>query len=254
MIGAAKELKRSMMKHLFTYGPVPVGERDKVKLKDTEIGRIPEEWGVVNVGDVFDVKQGKQLSSKESHENKIKRPFLRTVNVLWGKIETSDLDEMYFTPEEFEKLKLRKGDILLCEGGDIGRTAIFDLDGLETAYQNHLHRLRAKTDNVVNYFFSYWMQYSIKQKKMYISQGNRTTIPNLSQSRLKSFIIPLPPLSVQKRIAEILSAIDEKIEAEERKRKALEEVFRSMLHNLMTGKIRVKDLDLRKYGLEGKNE
>ena len=59
---------------------------------------------------------------------------------------------MYFTDEEFERLKLCYGDILTCEGGDIGRTAIFKSYVQDCAYQNHLHRLRAKADNIYNYY------------------------------------------------------------------------------------------------------
>lgn len=242
VIDATKTLKKSMMKHLFTYGPVSPVETKNVPLKETEIGPVPEEWEVVRLGEVFDVQQGKQLSEKESKEGKIRKPFLRTSNLNWGYIDISSIDEMYFTLEEFNKLKLESGDILICEGGDIGRTALYRGELVECAYQNHLHRLRPKKDNVDVKFFVLWMNYAINQRKMYTHSANRTTIPNLSGSRLKEFILPLPPLPVQQKIASILSAIDEKIQAEEAKEKALEDLFRSLLSHLMSGKIRVKDL------------
>jgi len=242
VIDATKTLKKSMMKHLFTYGPVSPVETKNVPLKETEIGPVPEEWEVVRLGEVFDVQQGKQLSEKESKEGKIRKPFLRTSNLNWGYIDISSIDEMYFTLEEFNKLKLESGDILICEGGDIGRTALYRGELVECAYQNHLHRLRPKKDNVDVKFFVLWMNYAINQRKMYTHSANRTTIPNLSGSRLKEFIFPLPLLPVQQKIASILSAIDEKIQAEEAKEKALEDLFRSLLSHLMSGKIRVKDL------------
>ncbi len=242
VIDATKALKKSMMKHLFTYGPVSPEEIENVPLKETEIGLVPEDWEVVKLGEVFDVQQGKQLSEKESKEGKIRKPFLRTSNLNWGYIDISSIDEMYFTSEEFNKLKLESGDILICEGGDIGRTALYRGELVECAYQNHLHRLRPKKDNVDVKFFVLWMNYAINQRKMYTHSANRTTIPNLSGSRLKEFIFPLPLLPVQQKIASILSAIDEKIQAEEAKEKALEDLFRSLLSHLMSGKIRVKDL------------
>ena len=242
VIDATKALKKSMMKHLFTYGPVSPEEAENVPLKETEIGLVPEDWEVVKLGEVFDVQQGKQLSEKESKEGKIRKPFLRTSNLNWGYIDISSIDEMYFTSEEFNKLKLESGDILICEGGDIGRTALYRGELVECAYQNHLHRLRPKKDNVDVKFFVLWMNYAINQRKMYTHSANRTTIPNLSGSRLKEFIFPLPLLPVQQKIASILSAIDEKIQAEEAKEKALEDLFRSLLSHLMSGKIRVKDL------------
>jgi len=218
VINATKELKKSMMK--------------------------PEHWEVVRLGDVFELKQGKQLSAKESTEGKIKKSFLRTSNILWGKVAIEKVDEMFFTPEVYEKLKLKNGDVLVCEGGDIGRTALYREELEECAYQNHLHRLRPKRSNIMPLFFVDWMIFAIIIKRMYIHAANRTTIPNLSGSRLKNFIIPLPPLPEQQKIVSILSAIDQKIEAEESGKKALEDLFKSLLHNLMTAKIRVNNLEV----------
>lgn len=240
VINAIKQLKKSMMKHLFTYGAVAVDEIDKVKLKESEIGLIPEHWEVVRLGEVFEVKQGKQLSSKESKEGKTLKPFLRTSNILWNRIDVSNLSYMPFSDKEFEVLKLCKGDILVCEGGDVGRTAVWEGQLEECAYQNHLHRLRPKENNIVNYFFSYWMEYAISIRGLYISIANKTTIPNLSSQRLKSFPIPLPPLEEQQKIANILTTIDQKIQAEEKKKEALQSLFKTLLQQLMTGKIRVK--------------
>jgi len=240
VINATKQLKKSMMKHLFTYGAVAVDKIDKVKLKETEIGLIPEHWEVVRLGEVFEVRQGKQLSSKESKEGKTLKPFLRTSNILWNRIDVSNLSYMPFSDKEFEVLKLCKGDILVCEGGDVGRTAVWGGQLEECAYQNHLHRLRPKENNIVNYSFSYWMEYAISLRGLYISIANKTTIPNLSSQRLKSFLIPLPPLDEQQKIAKILTTIDQKIQAEEKKKQALQTLFKTLLQQLMTGKIRVR--------------
>ena len=238
VIQANKELKKSLMKHLFTYGVVPPEETDKVKLKETEIGFIPEDWEVIKFGDVFEIQQGKALSSKNNQIGK-PLPFLRTSNILWGKIKFDTLDKMYFTEKEQTKLMLKKGDLLICEGGEIGKTAIWKDHKEKIFFQNHIFRARPIKKYVHSLFYMYWIQYAIKQKKMYIGYGNKTTIPNLSKRRLSSFLIPLPPIDEQKQIAEILSKIDQKIEAEENKKEALEKLFKSLLNNLMTGKIRI---------------
>jgi len=202
--------------------------------KETELGALPEEWEVVRLGEVFDVKQGKQLSSKESKEGKTLRPFLRTSNVLWNKIDISNISYMPFSDEEFETLKLRRGDILVCEGGDVGRTSVWEGQLEECAYQNHLHRLRPKGNNIVNYFFSYWMEYAICLRGLYVNSANRTTIPNLSAQRLKSFSIPLPPLEEQKAIAGILSTVQSAIEKTEKVINALKNLKKSMMKHLFT--------------------
>ncbi len=202
--------------------------------KMTELGILPEEWEVVRLGEIFNVQQGKQLSEKESKEGKIKKSFLRTSNLNWGHIDISSIDEMYFTSEEFGKLKLESGDILVCEGGDVGRTALYRGELVECAYQNHLHRLRPKKDNLDVECFVFWMNYAINQMKMYIHSANRTTIPNLSGSRLKEFLIPLPPLAEQQKIAAVLSAVQEAKEKTEAVIKATKALKKSMMKHLFT--------------------
>ncbi|MGC8727744.1 MAG: restriction endonuclease subunit S [Elusimicrobiales bacterium] len=233
IIEKLEELKKSTMNKLFTNGLY--GK----ETKQTEIGEIPENWEVVRLGDFFEIKQGKQLSSKENITGKISKPFLRTSNIYWNKIDTTNISYMYFANEEIVKLKLIKGDILICEGGDVGRTAIWNDEINDCLYQNHIHRLRPKNENIFNYYISYFMEFAITQKGLYVSSANRTTIPNLSSSRLSDFNIPLPPLEEQKRIAEILSRIDNMKEEAEKKLNYLNEFFYSALDLLITGKVRL---------------
>lgn len=212
--------------------------------RNTEIGEMPASWQIEAIGNLFDVKQGKQLSSKETTENKKLYPFLRTSNIMWGYLNLSNIDGMYFSDEEIEKLKLRDGDILVCEGGDIGRTAMFEGQIQNCAYQNHLHRLRPKKDNINRKFFVFWMNYAIKNRGFYVYTANRTTIPNLSSSRLKNFKIPLPPLPEQKKIAAILSRVQEAKEKTEAVIDASKALKKSMMKHLFTyGPVSVKEAD-----------
>jgi len=214
------------------------------RFKETEIGLIPEDWEVVKLGEVFEVKQGKQLSAKENRDGKVLKPFLRTSNVLWNKIDLSEISYMPFSESEFENLKLKKGDILVCEGGDVGRTAVWDGQIDEISYQNHLHRLRSVKDNINNYFFAYWMEYAITIKNLYHQNANKTTIPNLSSSRLKAFPIPLPPLEEQKAIADILSTVQNNIEKTEKVINATKQLKKSMMKHLFTyGAVEVDEID-----------
>lgn len=247
VIQVTRELKKSLMRHLFTYGPVPLEEVEKVSLKETAIGPLPEEWEVVQLGDIFEIQQGKALSPKH-RAGKSPCPFLRTANVFWGRIDLSTLDKMDFTEKEVQRLRLLPGDLLVCEGGDIGRTAIWRGELQHCCYQNHLHRLRAKYGGIEPQFYMYWMQAAILLFGLYLGQGNKTTIPNLSKARLSSFNVPLPPLPEQDQITRILRAVDKKLQAEETRKQALDALFKTLLHNLMTGQIRVKDLALPGIG------
>jgi type I restriction enzyme S subunit len=243
IIASASELKKSLMRHLFTYGPVPLPEADKIPIKETEIGHLPEEWETAKLGDLFEIKQGKALSPQ--HRRGISpRLFLRTANVFWGRLDLANLDSMDFTDSEVSQLRLMPNDLLVCEGGDIGRTAIWRGELDVCCYQNHLHRLRPIRDVVYPLFYMYWMQAAHLLFGLYGGTGNKTTIPNLSQSRLKSFVLPLPPLPEQQEIASVLSAVDEKIETEQKRKASLQTLFKTMLHFLMTGKVRVKGLEV----------
>jgi type I restriction enzyme S subunit len=204
----------------------------------TELGPLPEDWRVVRLGEVFDILQGKSLSAKQNKGVR-PRPFLRTSNVYWGYLDLSKLDVMDFTEEEEQRFALQRGDLLVCEGGDVGRTAMWEGQMQGVYYQNHLHRLRARDNNVHPVFVMYWLQTAFTLLNLYSGSSNKTTIPNLSQGRLAVFPIPLPPLAEQREIARILQAVDAKIAAEQARRAALEELFKSLLHELMSGRIRV---------------
>lgn len=243
IIAAVREMKKSLMRHLFTYGPVPVAEAEQVPLKQTEIGPVPEQWETTELGGLFEIKQGKALSP--AHRRGIgPRLFLRTANVFWGYLNLTSIDSMDFTDKEVSQLNLIPNDLLVCEGGDIGRTAIWRGELDVCCYQNHLHRLRTSRDDVHPLFYMYWMQTAYLLLGLYGGTGNKTTIPNLSQSRLKSLVLPLPPISEQQEIAHMLSRVDTKIEAEEKRKASLQTLFKTMLSHLMTGKVRVKDLEV----------
>jgi type I restriction enzyme S subunit len=173
---------------------------------------LPEGWRWVRLGEVFDLQQGASMSP-ERRLGRNPRPFLRTKNILWGTVDVSSVDEMDFTEEEVRRLRLQPGDLLVCEGGDVGRTAIWEGQLPLALYQNHIHRLRAKDGSVEPRFVMYWMQAAYRVFLAYQGAESRTAIPNLSGRRLKEFLAPLPPLSEQRRIVAHLQAVQEKIKA-----------------------------------------
>lgn len=92
-------------------------ERDmSLQLQQTEIGKFPSAWVVARVDSAFDIQQGKQVS-RRNRDGEHQRPFLRTKNVFWNRLELTDLDEMHFSEAEQTRLELRANDMLVCEGG-----------------------------------------------------------------------------------------------------------------------------------------
>jgi type I restriction enzyme, S subunit len=194
---------------------------------------FPEDWEIVTLDTLFKIKQGKQLSQK-NQTGLSSHPFLRTSNVFWKKIKLKKLDKMDFNPDEIQNLQLKNKDLLVCEGGDIGRTAIWNEEIPLCFYQNHLHRLRAKSEDVSPEFYMYWMEAALLILNLYKGKGNKTTIANLSKSRLSSYLVPKLDFDEQTKISSILSDCSETIQSYEKILSTLNELSKSLMNKFFT--------------------
>jgi type I restriction enzyme, S subunit len=204
---------------------------------------LSERWPIVRVDDLFAIQQGKQVS-KKNRAGTNQRPFLRTRNVFWGRLDLADLDEMHFTKADEERLALRAGDLLLCEGGSVGRTAIWRGEVEGCYYQNHLHRLRRTDGRVLPEFALHWFWYAFEYGHVYFGRQNVTTIPNMSKSRLAELPIPLPALDEQERIAAVLSAVLRLIEHRESQVHLATELKNALTHKIMSAQVCVSEIAL----------
>jgi type I restriction enzyme S subunit len=246
VIRAAKELKKSLLEYLFTYGPVSPEQAGNVTLKETEIGMIPEDWEVVKLKELhLDVSDGnygeKYPRQSEFIDSGI--PFIRANNIRDLKITWKDM--RYISEEKHEFLQkghLKFNDILITTRGEIGQVAFVDEEFVDCNINAQIVRINTK-DKIISKFFLYCLACEKSQAQFYeLKTGS--TLQQLPVGRLLGLKVPLPPFDEQQKIAEILSAVDKKIEAEENKKKSLEDLFKTLLNNLMTGKIRVNNLEV----------
>ena len=194
------------------------------------------------LGELFEIGAGKTMSAAaRSGAHKI--PFLRTSNVLWDEIDLSSVDEMSIPEHELQAKLLQSGDLLVCEGGEIGRAAIWNGEVAPMSFQNHLHRLRPIVREVEPRFYVYFLQSAFTQLGLFEGAGNRTTIPNLSRSRLAALEVPHPPINEQQSLVISLARVRKAVKIHDQKRTVLGDLFEAMLHKLMTGEIRASELD-----------
>ena len=156
---------------------------------------IPENWEWIRLGGLFQHNTGKALNS--SNTKGVKRQYITTSNLYWGYFKLDNLREMLFTDDEIEKCSVSKGDLLVCEGGDIGRAAIWNYN-YPMCIQNHIHKLRPYLS--VNIDFYYYVFYVYKNSSLIGGKG--IGIQGLSSNALDQLIIPLPPTQEQLRIIE----------------------------------------------------
>ena len=190
-------------------------------------------WPKETLGGLFDIGAGKAMSPSARLGERT-YPFLRTANVFWGEVDLTKLDTMNFSEGEIEYKSLKKGDLLICEGGDIGRSAIWQGEVEKCGFQNHIHRLRPKTPDVVPAFFMYYLQAGFTQLGIYEGAGNKTTIPNLSRGRLAVLEVPNPPKPEQEKISAMLWKIQRAIQIEEKLTATANDLKRSAMRQLFT--------------------
>jgi len=232
LIAAAREVKRSLMQRLFTYGPGP----EPAATQETEIGEIPEHWEVMRLGNLVEIASG-QVDPREL-------PYLKMIHI--GPEDVEEGTGRILTPKTAEELGLKSGKYLFTPEDVVyskirpylRKVALPSFNGICSA---DMYPLRPK-GKMGDRCFLYYVLLSDIFTKQAVSHQQRTGIPKINRTQLKSVGIPLPnDIEEQKKIADILDATVKKIEAELNRKAALQELFKSMLHQLMTGQIRLKE-------------
>lgn len=200
---------------------------------------IPDNWRWCYAGDLFLHNTGKAQNSSGS-TNGIIRKFITTSNLYWGEFDFTKVKEMPFTDTELERCTVKRGDLLVCEGGDCGRSAVWDYDE-EVCIQNHVHRLRPYRD--VNIYYFYYLFYLYKNTGRL--RGRGVAIQGLSNEAIHKVVLPLAPLEEQHcivaKIEELLPYVDRYAAAYEKleqfNAKFPENMKKSVLQYAIQGKL-----------------
>jgi type I restriction enzyme S subunit len=199
---------------------------------------LPVQWAVEPLGEIADTQLGKMLNrSNQIGDSTI--PYLRNRNVQWRRIDLSDVREMDIYPEEVSKFTAIPGDLLVCEGGESGRAAIWN--GTEPiGIQNALHRVRPHSGLLTHYLL-YYFEWQAKSRLLgHLFSG--VTITHFAQEKLRKMLIQYPPINEQQRIVERLdSSLEVLVRTQrgiEEQRSTLVSLRRSLLNQAFTGTLR----------------
>lgn len=242
LIATARELKRSAMHQLFTRGL-----RNEPQ-KETEIGLVPANWSDDTLGNLVEIAYGAQAAVANATDPNIGTPIFTNINITnEGLIDLATLRYFKVPEHQRDRLILQEGDVLFNwrsgSQNHVGKTALFDLDG-EYTYSSFILRFRS-LGTVAPEFLYYYLTH-IKRAGFFVQKRNVSSINSVFNATLAATIPVHFPAdeTVQREIVATLRIVDRKISVHERKRATLQELFKTLLHKLMTGEIRVADLDI----------
>jgi type I restriction enzyme, S subunit len=198
----------------------------------------PKGWEVKPLSLIASVQLGKMLSSK-SKQGENPKKYLRNANVQWRNIEVSDLLEMDFSEKEMKKFTLNDGDLLVCEGGEIGRCGIWKSQVVDCYYQKALHRVRLNQElctpeYIQEYFF--WMA----ERGGLISSVNEVTFKHLTAEKMNKLLIPLPSVELQNKFTKAYDSIHNKISENLEIGRETESAFNSLMQKAFKGELNLK--------------
>ncbi len=170
-------------------------------------------WPKHKAGELFDIQLGKMLNEKARAGDMF--PYLANFNVRWGKFDLIELNRMAFSGREQEKFAIQPDDLLMCEGGEIGRCAVWTGSDSPIFFQKALHRLRPLDGRITSHFMHYFMLH-ISTKGDLPKLVGETSIAHLTREKLAGLSITVPPRTIQNKIVEVLLTWDTAIEKAER--------------------------------------
>ena len=240
LIGLLEEKRRAVIHHAVTRGLDP-----NVRLKPSGVewlGDVPAHWDVAALKHRYSQCLGKMLDSKRITGNYL-IPYLRNTDVQWNRINIEDLPEMDIPPNEYSRYTVQHGDLLVCEGGDVGRCALWSGELAVCGFQKALHRLRPQNvGRDVPRFMYYVLRVAVSGNAF--NDGHMSTIEHLTGDKFRTHRFPFPPFAEQAAIAAHLDkatvAIDAAVACARRQIELLREYRARLIADVVTGKLDVR--------------
>jgi type I restriction enzyme S subunit len=223
---------------------VTKGLNTNVKMKDSGIewiGEIPEHWEVKKLKYIAHIVLGKMLTPNDKGGYVLK-PYLRAQNLQWLRPDVSNIKEMWFSEDELKIYRVEKNDLLISEGGEIGRTCIWNNELDEVYIQNSVNKVSIINDDSYYYLFLF---YSYGHKGHFDAIVNRVSIAHLTKEKLKEVFVLVPPYREQVKISNMIKKTNQKIDNSIQKItdqiELLKEYRQSLIFEAVTGKIDLRE-------------
>lgn len=235
--------KLNEYKQIVIQNAVTKGLNPNAPMKDSGvewIGDIPEHWDVKKLKNVSKVVLGKMICNEKTGNMKLK-PYLKSKNIQWLKVDLNSVDEMWFTPKEMEMYRLKQGDLVLSEGGEVGKTCIWNNDLEECYIQNSAHKVTFENKQNSKYYL--YLFFSLGKQGQFEKIVNRVSIGHLTKEKLINTFVFCPPLSEQNEIVKLIDdyliKFNEIINCYETQIDRLKEYKNILINQAVTGKIKI---------------
>ena len=192
-------------------------------------------WTIMNFGDICETRLGKMLDKKRQ-DHLSQKYYLGNRHVQWGYYELDNLPQMGFSEQELEKFALKKGDLLICEGGEVGRCAIWQWDDRDIYFQKAIHRARINKNLATAEYIQYVM-FFFSQNNGFKDYTTTSTIAHLTGVKLNKLPIPLPPLELQKSFGVKIKEIEKQKMLLEQSLKEMDSLYNSLLQKAFQGEL-----------------
>lgn len=204
------------------------------------IGEIPENWGVKRLKNFSSVVLGKMLCN-EDKGNYDYKPYLKSKNIQWLNVNIDSVENMWFSKYEQDIFRLKKGDLILSEGGEVGKVCIWNDELAECYIQNSAHKVTVNSNNSSKYHL--YSLFTAGKLGLFDSIVNKVSIGHLTREKLINIFLPIPPIQEQEQIVayldEVTGKIDQAIAQKQEQITKLKEYKQSLINNVVTGKVKV---------------